>query len=238
MSNRFYSTAPLDIGESILAGPEAHHLAQVRRFAVGDSVILFNGDGREYRAEILAFAKRQVRLKVTGVAAPDRELGFPLHMAVALPKADRGDYLIEKLTELGVTDLTPIETARSIVRSDTTKLEKLRRAVIEASKQCGRNVLMNVHPPCRLEEWCCSKNLGARKWIADPEAPMPAEVMNSSGGFAVAVGPEGGFTKEEIAAAVASGFERIGLGPCILRVETAGVALAAMLGVARRSRNQ
>ena len=90
---------------------------------------------------------------VTGVATPDRELGFLLHVASALPKGDRGDFLIEKLTELGATDFTPLLTERGVVRADEAKADKLRRAVIEASKQCGRNVLLRVHPPARWLDW-------------------------------------------------------------------------------------
>jgi 16S rRNA (uracil1498-N3)-methyltransferase len=230
VSDRFYTPEPLDLGEFILDGSEAHHLAHVRRFKTGDSVTLFNGDGRDYVAEIADVAKKHVQLLIVRVEAPNRELGFPLHIASALPKGDRGDFLIEKLTELGVTDFTPLVTARSVVQPKDAKTDKLRRAVIEASKQCGRNVLLRVHPPCSLESWCALPSLPPTRWIAHPDGE-PLAAAGATTGIAAAIGPEGGFTDDEVLAASQMGFCKVSLGPRILRVETAAMALAAALGM-------
>ena len=154
MSDRFFYDGPLGPGHVTLTGPEAHHLAAVRRFGPGDAVVLFNGDGREYPALVVEVGKKQIVVSITGVETRVRELGFALHVASALPKGDRGDFLIEKLTELGVTDFTPLLTERAVVKAGDAKAEKLRRAVVEASKQCGRNVLMHIHPPGRWLDWC------------------------------------------------------------------------------------
>src|SRR5205823_5168547 len=135
-------------GPVTLAGPEAHHLAVVCRIRPGDRVYLFNGDGRQYLAAVAEASKRSVRLDIEAVEEPARELGFRLEVAAPLPKGDRGQFLIEKLTELGVIDFVPLRTARSIVHP--RDIDKLRRHVIEASKQCGRNVLMRVLP---VREW-------------------------------------------------------------------------------------
>src|SRR3974377_329519 len=116
MSDRFYVDGPLALGEVTIDGPEAHHLTHVRRFEPGDRVTLFNGDGREYSALIVAIGKKQAQLRIDRVDEPSRELGIVLHVGAAMPKGDRGDFLIEKLTELGVTDFTPLLTARSVVR--------------------------------------------------------------------------------------------------------------------------
>src|SRR5688572_14473533 len=142
MSRRFYVDWPLTPGPLDLEGPEAHHLAAVSRLRAGDEVILFNGDGREYPARVVAAARRAVRLDVLGVESPERELPFTLEIAAPLPKGDRAQFLIEKLTELGVTTFTPLLTARSVIDPGEGKREKLERYVIEASKQCGRNALM------------------------------------------------------------------------------------------------
>ena len=112
MADRFYFDGPLGPGDVTLDGPEAHHLVHVRRFALGDCVTLLNGDGHEYPAAIVEIGKKRAILHVTGVATPDREIGFSLHIAAALPKGDRSVFLIEKLTELGVTDFTPLATER------------------------------------------------------------------------------------------------------------------------------
>jgi 16S rRNA (uracil1498-N3)-methyltransferase len=232
MSDRFYSGEPLALGELVLEGPEAHHLAHVRRLGVGDRVTLFNGDGREYAAEISGVGKKRVELRIVDVSASDRELGIVIHLGAALPKGDRGDFLIEKLTELGVTDFTPLTTVRSVVQPKPGIVEKLQRAVIEASKQCGRNVLLRVHPPCRSAEWFRNSNLPEEKWIAHPDG-VQMGLSKRALSAAVAIGPEGGFTEEELTLARSSGFEQISLGPRILRVETAALALAAWLGLSR-----
>ena len=230
MADRFFTPEPLALGEFILDGPEAHHLVHVRRFSTGDTVNLFNGDGREYEAEIREISKKRVVLNLLRMRTPQRELGFVLHIGAALPKGDRADFLIEKLTELGVTDFTPLLTERSVVLPKESKTEKLQRAVIEASKQCGRNVLLRVHPPARLERWCQLQSIMEAKWIAHPTDELGGSKEAIRGGIAVAIGPEGGFSDEEVAAAERAGFRRLGLGPRILRVETAAVAIAAQIG--------
>src|ERR1051326_2564968 len=130
MADRFYTSFALAPGPVVLHGPEAHHLATVRRFRAGDAVILFNGDGREYPAEILAVERKSITLNVLRVEAPPRELSFRLEVAAPIPKGDRGDFLIEKLTELGATDFVPLKTERSVVHPRETKLDRLQRAVI------------------------------------------------------------------------------------------------------------
>ena len=227
MADRFYFAGPLGPGDVTLDGPEAHHLVHVRRFALGDCVTLFNGDGHEYPAAIVEIGKKRATLHVTDVATPDREIGFSLHIAAALPKGDRGDFLIEKLTELGVTDFTPLATERGVVKADDAKTDKWRRAVIEASKQCGRNVLMRVRPPARWLDWC-GRPVGQR-WIAHPAGESQvSRVGGRESSVTVAIGPEGGFTDGEVAAALAAGWEPLSLGPRVLRVETAAIAAAVL----------
>lgn len=230
MADRFYTPEPLGPGEFVLAGPEAHHLAAVRRFTPGDRVTLFNGDGNEYPAEVLSVGKRSVTLSVTAPVAADREHGFPLVVAAALPKGDRADFLIEKLTELGVTAFVPLVTARSVVHPKDAKVEKFERAVIEASKQCGRNVLMEVRPPTTWAD-LLRADLPPVRVVLHPGGAARLADVSPAGGVAVAVGPEGGFTDDELAAAVAAGWVGASLGRRVLRVETAAVAAAAVLSV-------
>jgi 16S rRNA (uracil1498-N3)-methyltransferase len=226
MSDRFYTHDPLGPGEYVLSGPEAHHLAAVRRFGPGDRVTLFNGDGREYPAEVVTVGRRAVVLNVLPAVAADRELPFPLCVASALPKGDRGDFLIEKLTELAVARFVPLVTARSVVVPKAAAVEKLTRAVIEASKQCGRNRLMVVEPPRAWAEFVRGDDLTGTRFLLHPAGPgLPA--APPAGGLTFAVGPEGGFTDEELAAADAAGWRRASLGPRVLRVETAAVAASA-----------
>lgn len=223
MAERFYVNWPLAPGPVELDGAEAHHLRAVCRLGPGDRVYLFNGDGRQYPAEVAAVGKRGVRLEVRGAEAPPRELGFRLEVAVPLPKGDRAQFLVEKLTELGVTTLVPLRTARSVVQARETRL---RRYVIEASKQCGRNVLMAVAPAADWETYCVRGDLPARRLLAHPGAG--AGDWSARDDCVVAVGPEGGFADAEVASARAAGWRVVDLGPRVLRVETAALVLAAL----------
>lgn len=226
MSDRFFTSDPLAPGEYVLTGPEVHHVATVRRFSPGDRVSLFNGDGHEYTAELVSADRKHVVLNILAVADADRELAFPLIVASALPKGDRADFLIEKLTELGVTRFVPLITARSVVVPKASGVEKFRRAVIEASKQCGRNRLMEVDPPRKWSDWLGLTDLPVNRFVLHTGCPG-VPVAGLAGGGAFAVGPEGGFTAEEVAAAATAGWRAVSLGPRVLRVETAAVAVAA-----------
>lgn len=220
MADRFFVSEPIYLGPTTLEGPEAHHLAHVRRMTEGESVVLFNGDGREYFAEIVGVGKKRVDLQVTRIDEVSRETPMAIHIACALPKADRGDFLIEKLTELGATSFTPLVTERSIVKSDEAKLDKLRRAVIEASKQCGRNVLMAIRPAVKFDDWV--KRVEGTRWLAHPtgQSPMASAVESVT----IAIGPEGGFSDREVELALVAGWELRSLGRSILRIETAAIA--------------
>ena len=231
MADRFYTPDALAPGDYVLSGAEAHHLAAVRRFGPGDRVVLFNGDGRDYTAEVVAADRKRALLNVLRPLAVDRELPFPLEVAAALPNGDRGDFLVEKLTELGVSRFTPLQTERAVVQPKEARLDKLQHAVIEASKQCGRNVLMRVAPLTRWAAFLASPDLPPTRLLLHPPAAAEAKPLSAfaadAAGVVVAVGPEGGFCPAEVAAAEAAGWVRVGLGPRVLRVETAAVVAAA-----------
>lgn len=229
MAERFYTNSALAVGPVLLQGPEAHHLATVCRFSAGEHVILFNGDGREYSAEIVSVSRKQVALEVRSIDVPPRELGFRLEVAAPLPKGDRADFLIEKLTELGVTDFVPLRTQRSVVQPRETKLERLQRTVIEASKQCGRNVLMQIHALTEWSEYCRRMELPARKLLAHVGADPAVSQLATNEDVCVAVGPEGGFTEEEAEMAKKAGWQLVSLGPRVLRVETAALVMTVGL---------
>ncbi|OWK34510.1 16S rRNA (uracil(1498)-N(3))-methyltransferase [Fimbriiglobus ruber] len=232
MSDRFYTSSKLAPGEFVFDGPEAHHLTTVRRFGPGDRLTLFNGDGHDYPAEVVSVGKKSALLIVSKPLAADRELGFPLIVGVALPKGDRADFLIEKLTELGATRFVPLVTERSVVRPKEDKVEKMERAVIEASKQCGRNVLMSVDPPRKWDDFFVQPDLPALKLVLHTAAAPAINTISTAEvhqGVAIAIGPEGGMTADEVTAAVAAEWRAVSLGKRVLRVETAAVAAAAWL---------
>jgi 16S rRNA (uracil1498-N3)-methyltransferase len=230
MAERFYVNCSLTSGPVVVEGPEAHHLAGVCRVRPGDAVCLFNGDGHEYPARVLAVERRRVTLEVLEQTSPARELPFMVEVAAPLPRGDRAQFLVEKLTELGISRFVPLRTQRSVVHPRDAKVEKLQRYVIEASKQCGRNVLLQVLPLADWESYCHADNLPGTRILAHPGGLAIQDagpLIDPRLGVTFAVGPEGGFTDEEMGAAQGAGWRVIDLGPRILRVETAALVLAA-----------
>ena len=233
MSERFYVAGPIELGEFAITGAEAHHIATVRRFADGDRITLFNGSGSEYTAEVVHAAKKSISLNVLAALPVDRELPYPIVVASALPKGDRADFLIEKLTELGVARFIPLVTVRSVVIPKAATVEKFRRAVIEASKQCGRNRLMAIDDPWKWDAYLKCDTGPSLRYIFDTRTQSGRARIESGGSpVVVAIGPEGGFAPEEVIAATDAGWQALSLGPRILRMETAAVVVAALLAQA------
>ncbi len=164
------------------------------------------------------------------MASPSRELGFRLEIAAPVPKGDRAQFLVEKLTELGVSAFVPLLCQRGAGHLGDNKKSKLERYVIEASKQCGRNTLMRVEDPIDWATYCERAAAGTLRIVAHPPTPGTTAgwPVTAGANLSCAVGPEGGFTAEEIAQASAHGWHVLGLGPRILRIETAALVLATL----------
>lgn len=231
MSERFFVAEPLSLGPFDLLGPEGHHLANVSRRRVGDTVCLFNGDGRDYLARVVALSRRHASLDIVECVRVDRELPFALEVACAVPKGDRAAFLIEKLTELGVSTFVPLVCQRSIVRPGEGKQEKFQRAVIEASKQCGRSVLMQISEPQSWATYARRAEAGDMRIMAHPGGAGMRTQAASTGMRQIAVGPEGGFSDDEVAQGFSAGWTPVSLGARILRVETAAIALASQISL-------
>lgn len=233
MSERFYTNCDLQPGPVVLQGPEAHHLAKVSRLRAGDAICLFNGNGHEYPARVETIEKKSVLLEVFEEQSPERELLISIELACPLPKGDRAQFLIEKLTELGVNAYIPLATDRSVVLPRESKLEKLERYVIEACKQCGRNKLMAVKKQKCWPEYCKAMSSDRIKLIAHPGATNSSlehaiiDANSKLEDVVLAIGPEGGFTDAEISLAMESGWHPLGLGNRILRIETAALVVVA-----------
>jgi len=238
MSRRYFSAAPLTGDHATLDGPEAHHLLHVLRAQPGAPVTLFDGSGYEFEAEITACRRSTVELAIAARRQVDRELPAPLVLGVPLPKGDRQRWLVEKAVELGVTRLVPLRTEHS-TEHGARPAAKLERYVIEASKQCGRNRLMEITELRTWEQWL---TLAGESDQAPPNAsklvahftgqPLRSLDLGEIGPTYAAVGPEGGFTDDEIAAAATAGWTLVRLGPRILRVETAAAFLATVAAIA------
>ncbi len=235
MSARYFLSQPLATGLVELDGTEAHHLGRVMRAQPGDQVTLFDGQGFEALATIQQVDRDHVRLQVDELLEIDRERPVSLVLGVALPRGDRQKWLVEKLVELGVSRLVPLVTERGVAQPTDKALDRLRRMVIEASKQCGRNRLMEIDMPRTLEDFCQAHADYSRKLIAHPGEvagglDKQELMLNPDEATVAAVGPEGGFCDSELDVAGQHGWQRISLGPRILRVETAALALAGLTG--------
>jgi 16S rRNA (uracil1498-N3)-methyltransferase len=230
MSERFFISAPPHGGHATLAGDEARHLVRVLRATVGDRVRVFDGSGAEWPARVAAVGRDEVALDCDPPLPPQAEAGpGRLTLGVALPKGERQKWLVEKLTELGVARLVPLDTDRGVAEATPAARERLGRGVIEACKQCGRNRLMEIGAPRTVAAAIAAMPGGSRVVIADPGgAPLdPVGLAAGATNVLALVGPEGGFTAAELAAAEAAGAVRASLGPHVLRIETAAIALAA-----------
>lgn len=231
MTARYFVAPAIDGSVAQLTGPEAHHFLHVMRGKVGDSVTLFDGTGHEYTAQVAQVSRRDVELSVQRKERVSRESALPLTLAVALPKGERQNWLIEKAVELGVTALVPLVTERSQVKITPAVLERLRRGVIESAKQCERNLLMTIAEPTPWGEFA-AQNLTGAKIIAVPGATEPLSstlLQEPEQGAIVAIGPEGDWSPAEVQLAGEHGWQRVSLGPRILRVETAAILAAGLL---------
>jgi 16S rRNA (uracil1498-N3)-methyltransferase len=231
VSARFYSPDPPQAGRYRLVGDEARHLSQVCRFKIGDEVELFDGHGLSIPAKVAALSRNVAELIAIGDARHESPSLIDLTLAVAVPKGERLDWLVEKATELGTRRLVPIQAQRSVVEPRASKLDRLRRTVIEASKQCGRNRLMEIAPLAPFHQ-VIDDQRDELRLIAHPgglsSREWPRIVEGSR--VALAIGPEGGFTDVEVESAIKAGWVPVSLGSHLLRIETAGiVGLAAIL---------
>lgn len=215
-------------GRVSLPEAEAQHATRVMRVQVGDDLILFDGQGNEAAASLVQVGRNDCQCQALAAQAIGREPLREIHLAVALPKPDRARELTERLTEIGVKSLTPLIAQRTQRPPTDSMLAKLRRGVVEACKQSGRNQLMDIRAPSQSSAFFESCDEGTR-WIAHPTREDVPRDMDGRGQVVAAIGPEGGWTPEEILQATTNGFQPIDLGPRIYRIETAATVIASIL---------
>jgi 16S rRNA (uracil1498-N3)-methyltransferase len=228
-------------GTVVLDGPEGRHAATVRRIGVGESVLLSDGRGTRATAEVVAAGKAELDLAVTAVEE-DPEPALRLVLVQALAKADRDDQAIESATELGVDEVVPWQAARSIVvwRGDRAAkaLRKWESVVTAAAKQSRRSRVPVVAQPVgqrALVERIRDSAL-ALVLHEDAATPLAGQSLPDAGDVLVVVGPEGGISREELAAFEEAGAVAVRLGSTVLRSSSAGPAALAVLSAASRWR--
>jgi len=228
-----------------LVGEGHHHLTRVLRARIGDAVELFDGEGLRAAASLVAIDAREAWVELT--EAPSLGVGPDAVRAVwiqGMPKGDKLDDIVRQATELGVARVVPVFTRRAVPQGKGGRSEgrrvRLLRIAEEAARQCGRADVPQVDEPLALADALKAlEGAGGPgvKLVACPHTggPLGAAVADGEAvrarGVAVLVGPEGGLDPEEVAAARASGFVPVSLGPRVLRTETAAPAVLGMLSV-------
>ena len=220
---RLYVDQPLGLGAAVvLTAKPAHYLANVLRLGEGAELLLFDGRSGEWRAVIRTAAKKQLILEVLAQTRPPEDLP-PLTLAFAPIKRAPLEWLVEKATELGVATLQPVVTRRTVV--ERLNPERLAAIAIEAAEQCGRTRLPLLLDPLPLARLLAQPGT---LLFADETGGVPLLTACKPGPTTILIGPEGGFTPEERDAVLAAGATGIGLGPRILRAETAALAAATL----------
>ena len=232
---RIFLDQPLGLDQSLtLTEAASRHLVQVLRLREGDAFIAFNGQGGEYGAVIHRIAKRDVQVRICSFNKIERESPLSLTLAQCISKGDRMDYTLQKAVELGVSEIVPLLSERSVVKLDAErwekKMEHWRGVIISACEQSGRTRIPALHAPIPIQTWLGQATGTALKLTLAPtaEQSLPS-IQPGQRPVILLVGPEGGLSDTEIQRAQNKGFETIKLGPRILRTETAGVAALAAI---------
>lgn len=213
-------------------GPEVHHLLDVRRCAPGDVLHLFDGTGKTYVGKV----EQATREAISGTIIESGASSLPLvkvHLYQAVPKGDRFDWLVEKAAELGITNITPLVTERSVVKDiSAAKQERWKRLALAACQQCSRPDILTVGAPELFAAAVTTvKDTGVSiiPWEGEDTRTLEEALQSLPGARVnVFIGPEGGFSLNEVDLAGKAGIAAVTLGPRILRVETAGL-LASIL---------
>jgi len=255
----FLPQLPSQGGDVGLPDSEAHHAVSVMRIKPGAELVLFDGQGNEASATVRSVSRREVRCDAAASVYRPRQNRVRIHLGVAMPKGDRARELVERLTELGVERLTPLHCERSPWETSDSAILKWQRVVVESCKQSRRNRLLRIEPAAPSADWWegdaesrAAEAAGRGvSWIAHPGGVRLAEAFGqlpevfgrdsaedeageeSRPVVRIAIGPEGGFTTAEAAAAEQAGWTPIGLGETIYRIETAAVLIAAVIVVGR-----
>ncbi|MDA8256981.1 MAG: 16S rRNA (uracil(1498)-N(3))-methyltransferase [Betaproteobacteria bacterium] len=238
MIPRFFCPFPLHPGATVeLAAEAAHHALKVLRVGAGDTAMLFDGRGGQWRATLNPAGKG---LRATLIEFEDCDPEPPLHLTLvqALPAGDKMDFVVQKAVELGVVRIQPVAARRSVIRLSGERAERRvehwRNIAIAACEQCGRNRVPAVAPIVDLPQYLgITARENAIRFVCAPGASGSLrDLAAPAGPVSFLVGPEGGFEEGELLAAHAAGFQPISLGPRVLRSETAGLgAVAAMMAL-------
>jgi 16S rRNA (uracil1498-N3)-methyltransferase len=237
--SRFY-VEPSSVKENkiYIGKQESHHIVDVMKLRKGDSVIVFDGTGKEYEGNISLIANKAVVVDIARVTNVDKKRPVYISLAQAIPKKDKMDLIIQKASELGVDTIFPFESSRTVVKSKGErrrhKVERWQKIAIGASKQCGRTDLAKVQEITYFEtilDWMPRYDLAIMPCVSE-KSTLLKDVLNNKNEpnkVLIVIGPEGGFSKGEIGRAKERGAFLVTLGDLVLRSDTAAVATLSIL---------
>jgi len=234
-TTRIYQPGNLSIGAKILLDEAGwRHTCQVLRLKVGAEFIIFNGDGYDYAVELVNIGKHQAEVAITDRVKVNKESPLFIHVGQCISRGDRMDFAIQKAVELGVNKITPLISEFSDHTLNAAHLAKRQQhwqqVAISACEQSGRAVLPLVDPAVNIVTWMEKIDSLMHKFILNPYAEpedLPSQLNIPQ--VALLIGPEGGISERELAAAHQQGFKPLLLGPRILRTETATVAAVSVV---------
>ena len=231
--HRVHTAQPLHPGGEVrLDSATSHYLGRVLRVGRGHNLVLFNGDGSDYDAEVLEAGRQSMLLRVLGSRPGVAEPGLHITVVQAVSRGERMDLTLQKCTELGVAAFQPLFSERVEVRLRGDRLARRmahwQGVVVAACEQSGRAVVPEVLPALGLDEWLQSAASGPRL-LLEPNARLSLAETKLGSRLELVVGPEGGFSDAESARMQANGVTGVRLGPRVLRTETAGPAAVAVL---------
>ncbi len=231
---RSHVALPLQAGATVVLPEDtAAHLVRVLRLQAGDACVLFNGDGFDYDARIVAADKRGAQAEVLGSRRIDNESPLRITLLQGIARGEKMDLILQKATELGVVRILPVDSERSEVKLDAQRAAKRlahwREVVVSACEQSGRAVVPEVLAPQSLAQGATQRE--GRGFILDPFADNTLASLQGGDlrACTLAIGPEGGWSPRDREHLVAAGYEGLRLGPRVLRTETAGLAAIAAL---------
>jgi len=253
--SRFYITPDsiVDKNTIVVSDKELHHIKDVMRLKAGDSVVAFDGQGKEFTGTIEEVTSRSLKIKIRSTKQITTQKLPEVTLVQAIPKLDRMDYVIQKTTELGISSIIAVETARTIVHLDAAKLkhrmDRWNRIAVEASKQCGRSTIPKIEAALNFKDAlkkidhcdlkliaCLHKDVKKLYQACHCEALHTSDVCNlhtsdvcKAEAISILIGPEGDFTEDEVKMAIDAGCVPVSLGPNVLRTDTAPVAALSIL---------
>ncbi len=231
---RFYCRAALSPGAHIeLPEPVARHAVRVLRLPPGAPMVLFDGRGGEYLAHIQRIERERVVAELASWQDVERESPLAVALVQALQAGEKMDFTIQKAVELGVRDIVPVESRRSVLRLSGDRAAKRvahwQGVAASACEQCGRNQVPLVAPLEKLENWLARPADASLRLMLAPDADEALVDLPPASAVQLLIGAEGGLDPQEVLAAKQAGFRPVRMGPRVLRTETAGLAALAIL---------